>query len=597
MITFEELSWDYMFSYGPGNKIQLNKSPVTQLIGLNGNGKSSIPLILEEVLFNRNSKGTKRQDVLNRNSTSKSYSAKLTFRVDEDKYEIHIKRASTHSVKLIKNGTDVSGHTATQTLEAIETLLGYDFKTFSQVEYQNSTSSLQFLTATDTNRKKFLIDILLLDRYVELFEKFKDHHKQVSERLAKTKAVHDSTVVWLSKYEKENLEEKETVEVPSYPKELEIEAAETKAKHTDADAKNTRISKNEQYKKLRDSLPGFMSLEAKRDASELTKKVGVLDAQKRAATTLKAKVTSLGATCPTCMQLIDQAIKESLIKSADSEIFINSLELSNVNMKLAEINAHNELVNKNERIMQEFEKYSGLIDKALPSLLVDKSELTKSLSELSERIDKAKTAIKLAETINTAAINHNARIRTIVEQMDSYKDKLRSSQSELDTLSEELSYLEVLKKAFSTNGLLAYKIENSVKELELMTNHYLTELSYGRFQISYAISNDKLNVVITDNGKDVTIEALSAGELARVTTATLLAIRKLMSKISKNKINSLFLDETIDTLDADGRDKLIELLLAEPDINVFLISHSFTHPLLDKVSIIKENNISRLEEV
>ena len=39
---------------------------------------------------------------------------------------------------------------------------------------QNTNASLQFLTATDTNRKKFLIDLLRLDEYVQLFEIFKE---------------------------------------------------------------------------------------------------------------------------------------------------------------------------------------------------------------------------------------------------------------------------------------------------------------------------------------------------------------------------------------------------------------------------------------
>ena len=58
--------------------------------------------------------------------------------------------------------------------------------------------------------------------------------------------------------------------------------------------------------------------------------------------------------------------------------------------------------------------------------------------------------------------------------------------------------------------------------------------------LSLLLVNDKLNVQITDNGNIVDILALSSGELARVNTATLIAIRKLMSSISKSKINILF---------------------------------------------------------
>ena len=162
--------------------------------------------------------------------------------------------------------------------------------------------------------------------------------------------------------------------------------------------------------------------------------------------------------------------------------------------------------------------------------------------------------------------------------------------------SQELdSNLEILKKAFSTNGLLAYKIENLVKELEELANQYLAELSDGRFTLEFVVSNDKLNVQITDNENIVDILALSSGELARVNTATLIAIRKLMSSISKSRINILFLDEVINVLDESGREKLVEVLLNE-DLNTYVVSHGWTHPLLEKIEVVKKGNVSALEQ-
>ena len=171
-------------------------------------------------------------------------------------------------------------------------------------------------------------------------------------------------------------------------------------------------------------------------------------------------------------------------------------------------------------------------------------------------------------------------------------NEAESSLSELDSL---YSNLEVLKKAFSTNGLIAYKIENLVKELEELVNTYLAELSDGRFTLEFVVSNDKLNIQITDNGSIVDILALSSGELARVNTATLIAIRKLMSSISKSRINILFLDEVINVLDESGREKLVEVLLDEDNLNTYVVSHGWTHPLLEKIEVVKRENVSALE--
>ena len=154
--------------------------------------------------------------------------------------------------------------------------------------------------------------------------------------------------------------------------------------------------------------------------------------------------------------------------------------------------------------------------------------------------------------------------------------------------------MDILKKAFSTNGLIAYKIENLVKELEELTNTYLAELSDGRFTLQFIVVNDKLNVQVTDNENVVDILALSSGELARVNTATLLAIRKLMSSISKSRLNVLFLDEVTNVLDDAGREKLVEVLLKE-ELNTYVVSHGWTHPLLEKVEVVKNGNVSSLD--
>ena len=123
----------------------------------------------------------------------------------------------------------------------------------------------------------------------------------------------------------------------------------------------------------------------------------------------------------------------------------------------------------------------------------------------------------------------------------------------------------------------------------------MAELSDGRFNLQFVVLNDKLNVELDDNGKPVDILSLSAGELARVNTSTLLAIRKLMSSISKSRINVLFLDEVTNVLDESGKEKLVEILLGEEELNTYIVSHGWTHPLLSKVEVIKTDDISRLE--
>ena len=261
---------------------------------------------------------------------------------------------------------------------------------------------------------------------------------------------------------------------------------------------------------------------------------------------------------------------------------------------IKEAKVNNLKVNTRDTLQNEFENLIRNVDNSLPTEIFDGEELSSRIDEISSRISNVRTEIEKIAESNMQAERHNTRLDIITEQTENFERELEEIVEALGKVEERATHLEILKKAFSTNGLLAYKIENLVKDLEQLTNEYLAELSAGRFSLEFVVTNDRLNVEITDNAKIVDILALSSGELARVNTATLLAIRKLMSSISSSRINTLFLDEIISVLDDEGKEKLVEILLGE-DLNTYLVSHGWTHPLLAKIEVIKEDNISRLE--
>ena len=245
----------------------------------------------------------------------------------------------------------------------------------------------------------------------------------------------------------------------------------------------------------------------------------------------------------------------------------------------------------------EFEKYHALVDNTLTSKLLDREAITAEALILAFNISIRNEEISRATKLNKINAEHNSKVAVLLGQKESMSAELKEYNASLAIASKELLDLQILVKAFGTTGLVAYKIECLVKDLEELTNKYLLGLSDGRFQLTFKISStDKLNVIITDNGNDVDILALSNGERARVNVATLLAIRKLMQSLSNSRTNLLILDETIENLDVSGKERLIEILLQEENLNTYLISHGFSHPLLEKINVIKENNISRIEK-
>jgi len=594
------LTWSEFFSYGPDNTLILDDEPLVQLVGLNGHGKTSIPLIIEEILFNSNSKGTKRSSVANRKGSGK-YKGSISFESGGHEYVASVERGSTIKVKLTKDGTDISGHTSTKTLDTIKQIIGMDRKAFSALFYQNSKSSLQFLTATDTNRKKFLIELRNLEKYVEVFDRLKDARKEAATVLGSLNGELDTIQSWIDKHASTDLTKLPTVTVPDDDTtQLVTDKASLSAQLASITETNAKVRLNNARRSRLEAF-GVEDLSPLGYDAKPTEDLEAAITTKRAEVKMIqaqiAKFTSLPGKCPTCTQPVEQAWVNSTIDALETDIAKLLKALADESTALADIKANNLALIKRNNLIREFETLMASVDTSAPTELLIESDLEGQIATLDRRIAAIRKAVKQARDENGKAIAHNAKIDHIEETLSEYKTKLAEVVVKRDAAASDAGDLEVLTKVFSTTGLVAFIIERSVQALQEHTNEYLQELSQGRFQLDYSIVGDKLPVVVYDNGNEVDITDLSSGELARVTTATLLAIRKLMLTESNAPMNLLFLDETVDSLDEVGREALVEILLREHDLNVFMISHGFTHPLVKKISVIKENEISRLEEL
>ena len=597
MITLKKLKWNNCFSYGEDNILDLNDSTVTQLVGTNGAGKSSIPLILEEVLFNKNSKGIKKADIANR-INNKGYDISLDFDVNGDEYKIEVNRRASIKCKLFKNGEDISSHTATNTYKTVEEVLGLDFKTFTQIVYQNTNTSLQFLTATDTNRKKFLIDLLQLEKYVDYFEIFKEKSRVLSGEVSHIQGKLDTIIKWL---DDNNLEAPTILPKLDLPKISENDLEQLSSlqlEFKNISEINRKINQNNFYKTELAGIDlskykneGNHLLESRqnydKDLEELGKWQSVYNSEVFEGTSEDI--------CPTCGQEVDQDLLDEIYQREEEK----HNQAFNYIKKIQDTIRHkkkvNEQIDEKQKEERRWKELFNSIDQTLPAEIKDADELQRKIEMLAEKIDNEQKELEYIINENESRERHNTRLQVIQEQIGEFKEELKTHENKLEEVKDMLGSIDILKKAFSTNGLLAYKIENLVKDLEELTNEYLAELSDGRFNLQFVVLNDKLNVEIDDNGKAVEILALSAGELARVNTSTLLAIRKLMSSISKSRINVLFLDEVTNVLDEVGKEKMVEILLGEENLNTYIVSHGWTHPLLSKIEVIKENEISRLD--
>ena len=316
MITLQKLKWSNCFSYGADNELDLSNNTVTQVLGTNGMGKSSIPLIIEEALYNKNSKGIKKADIPNR-YVNAGYNIHLEFTKDEKHYDVIIDRKSSIKLKLLEDGEDISSHTATNTYKTLQDIIGIDFKTFSQLVYQNTNSSLQFLTATDTNRKKFLIDLLHLEHYVRLFDLFKEEARKSTLNLNSIESKIATIEKWLNDNKLSDTSILPVSEISIETVEDEQELATLMIEIQNISEKNRKISQNNTYKdmlaKINIEDAQACKVQSIQSYDDLQSEIGKLQQAAAGSKRLLDKMSKLGDHCPTCEQTVDSSFKQSLI--------------------------------------------------------------------------------------------------------------------------------------------------------------------------------------------------------------------------------------------------------------------------------------------
>ena len=605
-VVLKKLIFSDMFSYGKDNTLDLNNLPITQLLAGNGSGKSSLAIILQELLYNKNIKGLKKSDILNRYSKSKNWDGKVEFSVDGIDYSVMSTRsgASTH-VTLIKDGKDISEHKVLDTYKKIAEILGRDFETFSQLTYQSSTDSLEFLKATDSNRKKFLVNLFNFSKYLEIGDNLKVT-QSVKEKELASKSGELKTVVDF--IDRNVIPEKATeTKVPDIDTSLYGRLDSLKLALSEQKIICNKIDKNNLYLEERSKLSFEMNMQIPVVEDYV---VSDIEKYKSSISKLESNITKaerdlksldISDHCYACKQSIDNSQSKQLNDELTDEISTFKITMSEKKTRLKqlldEISSYETLRRKfeaNQRAVEKFSQLSQVIDTKLPTNYPDYLQIQKQVTDIEKDIAWQEKTVADTRKLNDSVKVRNAKIDALVEQLRDFKARQQLLNNDIINLQSEIANISILRKAFSTSGIVAYKLENVSKQLEENINHYLALLSDGQFQVIFRLTGDKLNVVVVNNGEEVSIDSLSGGEFSRVQTSVLLAVRGTLSKIGGKNINLLFLDEITGVLDDPGKERLFEVLQEEEELNVFLISHDYSHPLIPRIEINKINNISSI---
>ena len=196
--------------------------------------------------------------------------------------------------------------------------------------------------------------------------------------------------------------------------------------------------------------------------SELGNLRGVIAGSKK----LLEKLEKLGDHCPTCEQEVDLGFKQKLIDEESRKIAENRREEYEIEGRISEIKRDNAEYDSARKIERDWQEIYRSIDRDLPVAVLDQRELESRLGRIRADLVQAQKSLEEATRNNEKITRRNTRIQVILEQTEEFERQLEESTVEFDKIKEISNKLEILKKAFSTNGLLAYKIENLVKDLE-----------------------------------------------------------------------------------------------------------------------------------
>jgi len=290
-------------------------------------------------------------------------------------------------------------------------------------------------------------------------------------------------------------------------------------------------------------------------------------------------------------------ISDTLQRIADieAELVSNSIEEKKLKDYIKIATTHNSLIDKYETYTKELAVLRGRYDPTVSAEYLIADTLVAEIKVVTAEIADLNSKMQDSIDLRDAAIRTNNLVEIKQAQLKDNQAKLKIESTKLMESSVLCARLETLVASMGSKGLIAYKIESLVKVFEELINEYLQVLSDGEFTLKFVMDETKLQINLRSDSVDMDIKSISSGEFNKVNTATLLAVRKMLTSISKIDINLLFLDEVVAVLDPESKDTLINLLLSEENLNTIVVSHGYTHPLASRLNVIKENKISRLK--
>ena len=559
MINFRSVCWKNFLSTGNSpNKVLLNKSQTTLIIGKNGEGKSTILDALCFSLFGKPFRNINKGQLVN-SINGKGCSVEIEFDINGKEYKI-IRGIKPNVFEIWQDGEMINQDAASRDYQKIleQQVLKLNYKTFTQVVILGSASFVPFMQLPTTQRREVIEDILDIRIFSTMNSLLKEKVQETKDAIttieneistAKTKVDAQTQLIKTITEAKTSAIESIGSKITANNAEILQAEGEIQSIVSEINTLKTSINDKETISEDIDK--------AKSIRSKLLQKIETCEHN--------TEFFSEHDVCPSCSQDIPEEYKEGIIKDLNSKLLDNNTKigeletiLSNLNDKLSQINKVVEQITDKNIELSTRNSTVTLLNKQIKELEAETQRVKSDTTNLDEEKSKLKDLAK--------------------EAIGKIGQKTQ--------LQEQRNLEDVANILLKDTGIKTAIIREYLPIMNKLINKYLQAMdAYIHFELDEAF-NESVKSRFRD---DFTYASFSEGEKQKIDLAILFTWRQIAKMKNSVNTNLLIMDEIFDSsLDAQATELLLVLLAqVTHDTNVFIISHKGDQ-LFDKFrSIIK----------
>ena len=571
MIIFKKIKWKNFLSTGNTPvEIDLRKSQLTLMIGANGSGKSTMLDALCFALFNRPFRQIKKEQIVNTINNGDTV-IELEFQVGTKMYKI-IRGIKPTIFEIYCDGVlqnqDASSIDYQNVLE--DQILRLNYRAFKQIAVLGSSSYQPFMQMRPRHRREVVEEILDIRVLSHMDVLTRNQQTALGKKIVEAR--HQCDLIE-SKYELETRHFEELKNRSTG----DIDIKRNKLQQND-DAKEQYLRKIQKldtdYKQLEEGIKEKDKIETKRKQLEKleTKIEQNLNTHEK-----NLKFFEENDNCPTCTQKIQDDFRDDKINFEKTKLTTLNAgmkelvkELSNVEGKITDLNN---------------------ISNKMYDINIEMSKLNTSIDEIKKFSDSLHNEILLLEGKEEDG-------KDVENQLLELKKQLEETKIELNNISEEKKYIDVIREILSDKGAKAKIIKKYLPIMNTLINQYLQSMD---FFVNFHL-DEEFNETVKSRHRDVfDYNSFSEGEKMRIDLALVFTWRSIAKMKNSANTNLMVLDEIFDSsLDGQGTDDFFKIVRKMEKENIFIISHK-GDILFDKFTNIikfeKEHNFTRLQYV